>query len=184
MSGKIGSIFGIQPSSRDDVAPGDDNGALHNLEDDMVSASPDTDHGYNSSTGPIEEPVGEARTVLGAGCSFDGKLVCTGPTRLDGDFKGEIQADDLVIIGEHATVTADLNVQELIVSGIVRGNITSVRRVSLAPSAHIEGDIQTPSLTIKEGAQVKGRVDVAPGGRDKSGAVTQRTHSRATEEAF
>jgi cytoskeletal protein CcmA (bactofilin family) len=48
------------------------------------------------------------------------------------------------------------------VSGSVRGNIVAVKRVTLAPSAHIQGDIRTPSLTIQEGAQISGKIDVGP----------------------
>ncbi len=111
---------------------------------------------------PVKEPVMEMRTILGAGCSLEGKLICSGPTRIDGDFAGELKTDDVLVIEETATVTADLNVRELVVSGNVRGNINALTRVSLAPTANIEGDIATPSLMIREGAQIKGKIEVTP----------------------
>jgi cytoskeletal protein CcmA (bactofilin family) len=114
---------------------------------------------------PVKEPAMEMRTILGAGCSLEGKLTCSGPTRIDGDFSGELKTDDVLVIEETATVTADLNVRELVVSGNVRGNINAVTRVSLAPTANIEGDIATPSLMIREGAQIKGKVEVTPARR-------------------
>jgi cytoskeletal protein CcmA (bactofilin family) len=137
MSGKFGGMFGGQAGGGDETSAGLYEDAPH-------------------------EPPREMHTVLGTGCSVEGKLVCVGPARLDGDVNGEVVADDFLIIEKNATVTADLNVQELIVNGHVKGNITAVKRISLAPTAFVEGDIQTPSLTIKEGAQVKGKVDVAP----------------------
>ncbi len=109
----------------------------------------------------------EHRTVLGIGCSVEGKLVCRGAARIDGDVDGEISADEILIVGKDATISADLDVPELHVSGAVRGNIVAVKRVILAPTAHIQGDIRTPSLTIQEGAQILGKVEVGPiGGRD------------------
>lgn len=105
-----------------------------------------------------------ANTILGAGCSLEGKLVCSGPARIGGAFSGEIHGDDVVIIEDGATVVADLRVDALVVIGRVRGNISAARRVSLAATADIEGDIETPSLTIEEGAQVRGKIHVAPRG--------------------
>lgn len=100
------------------------------------------------------------RTVLGAGCSVEGKLVCTGPTRLDGTVTGELVADEFLLIDRHATVTADLNVSELVVRGRVKGNIVAKTRVTLEDSAQVEGDIETPAISINDGAQVVGKVDV------------------------
>ncbi|MEQ1928952.1 MAG: polymer-forming cytoskeletal protein [Parvularculaceae bacterium] len=104
----------------------------------------------------------ETRTILAAGCSFEGKLKCRGGARIDGDFQGEILADDILIVGKDSTIIADLNVPELNASGIVKGNVVAVKRVVLSPTAHIQGDLRTPSLTIQEGARIKGNIDVGP----------------------
>lgn len=100
------------------------------------------------------------RTVLGAGCSVEGKLACTGPTRLDGSVNGELSADDFLLIDKNSTIIADLNVIELVVRGRVRGNIRAKKKVTLEDSAIVEGDIATPSITISDGAQVVGKVEV------------------------
>jgi cytoskeletal protein CcmA (bactofilin family) len=100
------------------------------------------------------------RTVLGAGCSVEGRLICSGPTRLDGGVNGELVADDFLLIDKNATVVADLSVQELVVRGRVRGNIKAKRRCALEASAMVEGDIETPAITITDGAQVVGKIEV------------------------
>lgn len=100
------------------------------------------------------------RTVLGAGCSVEGTLVCSGPTRLDGNVSGALVADEFLLIDRNSFVTADLSVQELVVRGRVKGDIKAKKRVTLEGSATVEGDIETPSLTITDGAQVMGKIDV------------------------
>ena len=102
----------------------------------------------------------EIRTVLPTGCSVEGKLVCSGPTRLDGGVNGELVADDVLIIDTNASVVANLNVRELVVRGAVKGNVTALDRVCLSETATIEGDIEAPSISIADGAQVKGKVDI------------------------
>ena len=100
------------------------------------------------------------RTVLPTGCSVEGKLVCSGPTRLDGSVTGELVADDILVIDSNSTIVANLNVRELIVRGKIKGNVTALNRVSLSESGMIEGDIEAPSIAIADGAQVKGKVDI------------------------
>lgn len=121
------------------------------------------------------------RTVLGAGCSVEGKLVCTGPTRLDGSVNGELAADDFLLIDKNSTVIADLSVQELVVRGKVRGNIRAKKRVTLEDSAIVEGDIGTPSITIADGAQVVGKVEVT---RRETEMLAQSVDSEAIVKKF
>ena len=108
----------------------------------------------------LAEPRAQIRTVLGQGCVVEGKLVCTGPTQLDGRVTGELQADDLLIVDRNAAIVADLNVQELVVRGSVKGNITAARRVTLEETAQVEGDIAAPAIEMKIGAQMSGKIDV------------------------
>jgi len=121
----------------------------------------------------------EERTILGAGCSFEGKLKCRGGARIDGDFEGEILADEALIIGKDSTVTADLNVPELHASGAVKGNVIAMKKVVLAPTAHIHGDLRTPSLIIQEGARIKGHIDVGPIRDDAPSGDAATTADRA-----
>lgn len=169
MSGKFGQMFGTS-GGRSDAAF--ENG-------DLGPPQPHAQAQSRYDEAPVSDPMPQMRTVLGAGCSLEGKLVCVGPTKIDGNFSGELQTDDVLIIAESATVIADLVVQEIFVGGNVKGNITAVIRVSLAPTAQVEGDIATPSLAIEEGAQVKGKVDVAPQRRP----VSEPTRYAQAEEA-
>ena len=132
--------------------------------------------------GASEESKKAVRTVLGVGCSVQGKLVCTGPTRLDGNVNGALVADEFLLIDRNSTVVADLNVTELVVRGKVKGNIKAKKRVTLEGSAKVEGDIETPSINISDGAQVMGKVNVT---RREDVSVEGVVHqfARKTEEA-
>ncbi|MBI1392316.1 MAG: hypothetical protein GC152_06185 [Alphaproteobacteria bacterium] len=110
----------------------------------------------------------QIRTVLPTGCSVEGKLVCAGPSRLDGDVSGELVADDMLLIDRNATVVANLNVRELVVRGVVRGDVHAAERVALAETAVVEGDISAPTISIEDGAQVAGKIEIRRDGALKS----------------
>ncbi len=109
------------------------------------------------------QPVADAagvRTVLPSGCSVEGKLICAGPTRIDGDVTGELVADDVLLVDANSTIVANLDVRELVVRGAVRGDVNANARVALEETAVVEGDIAAPSISISEGAQVAGKIEI------------------------
>lgn len=99
----------------------------------------------------------EITTLLGKGARFEGKLTFEGAVRIDGAFKGEVFSDGLLVIGEGATVEAELEVGEVVVHGTVVGNIRAARAIELGAPARVKGDLTTPSLQIDKGVVFEGR---------------------------
>ena len=52
---------------------------------------------------------GEVHTLLGKGSEFEGKLTFEGQVRIDGKFNGQIVTKDVLVIGDGARVTAEIN---------------------------------------------------------------------------
>ncbi len=151
MAAQFSKIFGADGENQSDSAAERD-----------ASAAPAGWHEQSEASGEASDPS-QFDTFLGAGSSVEGRLVCKGATRLSGAVKGEITGDGLVTIDDGAVVTADVNVREASISGRVIGNVSAAARVTLGATALIDGDIKTPSLSIAEGAQIMGRIEVKPG---------------------
>jgi cytoskeletal protein CcmA (bactofilin family) len=100
---------------------------------------------------------GEINTLLGRGSSFDGKLTFEGTVRIDGKLQGEIFSNDVLVVGEGAEVSAEIDVGVLIVEGNVNGNIRAKRSVELHAPARVRGNIETPSLFIDKGVMFEGQ---------------------------
>ena len=98
---------------------------------------------------------------LDKGTNITGELEFAGTLRIDGNFHGSISTDDLLIIGEHATVHADIRAGEIEVHGQVLGTIEAKRRVEISVTGRVRGDIQTPALTVTPGALLDGRIRMA-----------------------
>jgi len=94
--------------------------------------------------------------LFGQDSQVNGKLHFEGAVQIDGTFTGSITTNDLLIIGEHAKIAADINCGSAVVSGEVTGNLTAAGSVELQRGAHVRGDISTPTLAIDKGAVFDG----------------------------
>jgi cytoskeletal protein CcmA (bactofilin family) len=94
--------------------------------------------------------------LFGPESQVNGRLRFEGAVQIDGTFTGSITTSDLLIIGEHAKIEADINCGSAVVSGTVTGNITAGESVELKAHAHVKGDIATPALAVARGAVFDG----------------------------
>jgi cytoskeletal protein CcmA (bactofilin family) len=100
---------------------------------------------------------GEINTLLGKGSAFEGKLTFEGTVRVDGKLSGEVFSDDVLVVGEGAEVHAEIDIGEIIIQGLVVGNIRAKRAVEIHAPAKVKGDITTPSLQIDKGVIFEGK---------------------------
>src|SRR5262249_54139461 len=103
-----------------------------------------------------ERPEGEITTLLGRGSEFQGKLTFEGTVRIDGKVSGEIFSEDVLVVGEGAQVSAEIEVGVIIVEGSITGNIRAKRAVELHAPARVHGNIEPPSLFVDKGVVFEG----------------------------
>jgi cytoskeletal protein CcmA (bactofilin family) len=113
-------------------------------------------------TGTPAPQAGEVRAYLDKGSKISGKLFFEGPVRIDGQVDGEISANDAVIIGESAVVTAQLKAASVVIGGKVSGDIIASKRVEIRPSAKVFGNLTTPVLVVHDGALFEGHCTMNP----------------------
>jgi cytoskeletal protein CcmA (bactofilin family) len=105
---------------------------------------------------PPTAATGEARAYLDKGSKIMGKLFFEGPVRIDGQVDGEISANDIVVIGEGAVVTAQLKAASVVIAGKISADIIAAKRVEIRPTAKVFGNITTPVLVVEDGALFEG----------------------------
>jgi cytoskeletal protein CcmA (bactofilin family) len=98
---------------------------------------------------------------LDKGTNVTGELEFAGTLRIDGNFHGSISTNDILIIGEHALVHADIKVGEVEIHGQVNGSIDAKRRVEISASGRLRGDVRTPVLCVSPGGVLDGRIQMA-----------------------
>lgn len=122
----------------------------------MSPAQPSPPRDTAASRDPASH--GEIQALLGEGTSYEGKLAFGGRVRIDGTFKGEVEGDGVLILGEKADLTATIRVGALIMrGGKLRGDVRATRSVELHPGAELRGDIYAPEIFIAKGTTFEGR---------------------------
>lgn len=104
----------------------------------------------------------EHERILDVDASMQGSLVFKDPVNLkiNGRFEGILNTKGNLMIGEHATVNADISGDSIIVAGKVNGNVNAVKELKLIAPACVVGDIKTPLLSIAEGAVFEGKCNM------------------------
>lgn len=104
----------------------------------------------------VQPPAGNGDLLLGQGAEFEGKLTFAGTVRIDAKFKGSIITDDVLVVGEHARIDAEIVCGTIIVYGEVNGNVRAKTAIELRHPAKLRGNIQTPSFMMEKGVLFQG----------------------------
>ena len=116
-----------------------------------------------------EEPVAavaprstsQADATMGRGVTFEGTLRFTGTMRLDGGtFSGKITAGDRLVIGDGATLDAQVVCGSVEVHGEARGSLTARESVELHAPARVTADVTAPSFVVEKGVVFDGTVQM------------------------
>ncbi|MCP3983140.1 MAG: polymer-forming cytoskeletal protein [bacterium] len=94
---------------------------------------------------------------MAAGSHFEGLLTFRGAARVNGSIVGKIHAAGLLVIGPDAQVRAEIDVDELIVEGLVEGDIRVHRRAELMPMGRVIGGLLSPQIKMAEGSVLQGQ---------------------------
>ncbi|WP_271435421.1 bactofilin family protein [Thermospira aquatica] len=103
----------------------------------------------------------DANTVIGEKSQFEGKMFINGTLQIDGRFEGTLLMVDQIYIGPNARVKANLEGSNVVIEGVVIGNIKARNRVILMPTARVLGDIRTPEIMIQNGVMLEGNLHIA-----------------------
>ena len=102
------------------------------------------------------------RSFFGAGTKIEGNLDVDGDVRIDGQFRGKVTATATIQVGERGNVHANLHAPNIIVAGIVRGDLHARDRVELHQTARVNGVLRAQRLRIEEGAVFEGQCKMEP----------------------
>ena len=95
-------------------------------------------------------------TIIGEDIVFRGKLQFSKKLQINGNFKGTIESDGTLIIGDKGYLDGDINVGSLVVDGKVHGNSDASKNVKISKTGVINGDIKTPDIQIESGGKFVG----------------------------
>lgn len=109
-------------------------------------------------TSPISPatPVSKIETIIGPNACFRGDIQSDGGIRIDGVFEGTIEVTGNLVIGEGAKIIADIQANNVSISGAIKGNING-NRVEILDTGRVWGNLTINSLLLNEGAYLRGQ---------------------------
>ncbi|MBK9154459.1 MAG: polymer-forming cytoskeletal protein [Chloracidobacterium sp.] len=117
------------------------------------------------TTKPVTDSESMARDIkegrlsgfVGHGTTLTGETSFQAMLRVDGHLIGSITSEaGTLIVGANGQVDANVNVSTATINGVVNGDVVASERIQLGRTAKVVGNIQTPRLTIEDGAVLEG----------------------------
>lgn len=126
-------------------------------------------HQSETSSGSSNRAMSESETMardikegrlsgfVGYGTKLTGETSFQAMLRVDGHLTGTVTSDTgTLLVGSSGQVDADILVAAAIINGTVNGDIIATERLELGRTARVMGNVQTPRLTIEDGAILEG----------------------------
>jgi cytoskeletal protein CcmA (bactofilin family) len=124
-------------------------------------------------------------TVIGQGTEVRGDVHFQGGLHVDGRVIGRISAEhdgqNTLVLSELGEISGDIEVPNVVLNGLVRGDVKASNRVELASKANIQGNVYYASLEMMLGAVVNGqlvRADAQDPTTDTPTSRSQTNHSQ------
>lgn len=108
---------------------------------------------------PIYE-IGMISTVFAKDTEFYGELKFSKSLQINGFFEGEINSEGFLVIGEDATVKANIKAKTLIIKGTIHGNVQADERLEIHTKGKLYGNIRTAKLKIADGVVFEGNCEM------------------------
>jgi cytoskeletal protein CcmA (bactofilin family) len=100
---------------------------------------------------------------LGSSLQIKGHITGTEDLQIDGKVDGPISLKGHELtVGPSAQLTSEVHARDIVVFGKVTGNVFAKDRVDIKRDGCIVGDIASSRISIEDGAQFKGRIEIDP----------------------
>jgi len=112
--------------------------------------------------------TGGIDAFLGKNTTFKGTLIFDGLVRIDGNFEGNIQTKDTLVIANSGNVKAEIDAGDVKISGRFDGVINAKTKVELHKPAYVTGTVNTPVFKVEEGVVFNGNCQMTGGNETTS----------------
>jgi cytoskeletal protein CcmA (bactofilin family) len=122
--------------------------------------------------------------TIGETICIEGDVTGTESLIVNGTVKGSVNlANNDLTIGQTGKVTADLCGKSVKVDGNVTGDITGTEGVVVSKNGQVRGNITAPRVTLEDGANFKGSIDMDPvGGHEKFSPKAEKPQAKPEPE--
>ncbi len=99
--------------------------------------------------------------VIGKSVTIKGQIFSQEDLTIDGEMEGSVELKEhRLTVGPNGKVQAGIKAREIVVLGVVNGNVEASDKIDIRKDARLVGDIKTARIVIEDGAYFKGSIDI------------------------
>ncbi len=99
-------------------------------------------------------------TTLGDSTVFSGVMHFTDSLKINGRFEGEIISTGFLYVDSTAVIKADIQVDSIVIAGVVHGDIVAVSHVEMLSGGKVYGNVRTARLRIADNVVFQGKCEM------------------------
>jgi cytoskeletal protein CcmA (bactofilin family) len=123
-------------------------------------------------------------TFVGADTKLEGTLITRSSVRVDGTIVGGVVADGTVILSQNGQIQGNVIAENIVVAGVLDGNLTIKDKTNIEPTGEVYGDINTSRILIDEQSVFQGKCNMnVDRTKSKKGKLKLREISKEEQEA-
>jgi len=100
-------------------------------------------------------------SLIGQRTEIEGNITFSGGLHIDGKCKGNVLAtdtDSLLTVSDQGSVEGEVRVTNVVLNGLVMGDVYASGRVELASQARVQGNVFYNLIEMAIGAEVNGKL--------------------------
>jgi cytoskeletal protein CcmA (bactofilin family) len=112
---------------------------------------------------PSTPATARSVAMIGPSIIIKGEVSGEEDLHIQGKVEGTINLNgNQVSVGDSGKVNADIRAKEVKIDGEVTGDISATEKVVISKSGNVRGNIVAPRVTLEDGANFKGSIDMDP----------------------
>ena len=136
------------------------------------SVSPDRPVEGKSSTFLSRSTARDEKTIIGEHISIEGSIRGEEDLQIEGSMRGNIELEKHNFrVGPSGKMDGEITARNVTVSGEFKGNIKSHEKVEVTREADFYGEIKAKSISVEDGAYIKGVIELDREPNRKPGAA-------------
>jgi cytoskeletal protein CcmA (bactofilin family) len=114
-----------------------------------------------SATFLSRSSAGDEKTIIGEHISIEGSIRGEEDLQIEGSMKGNIELGKHNFkVGPNGQMEGEITARNVSVSGEFKGNIKSHEKVEVTREADFYGEIRAKSISVEDGAYIKGVIEL------------------------
>ena len=138
------------------------------------------------STPSAKSSTNESSAAIGASIKIRGDVTGDENLIIQGEVDGTINViGHNVTISKTGKVNANITAKQIIVEGVLSGDMAGEEKVIIRQTGNVHGNIVSPRVTLEDGALFKGSIEMEPGKSElmKSGNQLNSSNSSGLKSA-